>query len=99
MLSQVIPRGLNSGLVQEAEMRNHVRSFGKGSFIHPRGNIFFFNYYYYRGLWSKDSQVIVFCYIWSTQYRPALMMNLENNFSFHSSSSILGLSNCSARVA
>lgn len=39
MLSQVIPRGLNSGLVQEAEMRNHVRSFGKGSFIHPRGNV------------------------------------------------------------
>lgn len=42
MLSQVIPRGLNSGLVQEAEMRNHVRSFGKGSFIHPCGSVFFF---------------------------------------------------------
>lgn len=40
MLSQVIPRGLNSGLIQEAEMRNHVRSFEEGSFICPHGNVF-----------------------------------------------------------
>lgn len=40
MLSQVIPRGLNLRLVQEAEMRNHVRLFGKGSFIHPHGDTF-----------------------------------------------------------
>lgn len=29
MLSQVIPRGLNTGLVQEAQIRNHVRAFGR----------------------------------------------------------------------
>lgn len=107
MLSQVIPKGLNTGLVQEAQIRNHVRAFGRCLLLgiafpmstkwwhHLCQTVLYIpvgTFCYH--MWSAEQRppkVIVLWYIDSAPYRPALLINSEINCRLHSSCATPGL--------
>lgn len=107
MLSQVIPRGLNTGLVQVAQIGNHVRAFERCLLL---GIAFAMSTKWWHRLsqtalyipvgtfcyhmWSQEQRppkVLVPWYIDFAPYRPALLINSEINCGLHNSCSIPGL--------